>query len=437
MRYEVTIDEMSPTEWELAARAFADHSIYQTWAYQQGRAETDHQQVHRVVIRDESGAVCSLCHVRVKAVEAVRLRVGYVQWGPLLRLKTGQTTCSVEMFVALREALLQKGVNILRLAPNLPADDAASAAVAMLGEAGFEPASGVPPYRTFRVDTHDNEEGIRARLRKSFRRDLKKAEETGLQVEHSHSEEAGQILESLYRILLDRKHFKGLDPQEFTQIQPALSEAEKLTFVVARQGSEPVAVLLSSNLGDTGIVLLAASNDRGLRRGDRRTPGRGLPRPPFDAESPAGVSPGLLRADRGVCALSQWGRGHVHGDPGPDARLADVVVPGDPGPASETRRNRRRQERPARQVPTGTDGYCLGTHPVFVLAKCLRRCLREVPYGRAGLARLAGLAYGYLAREQRQILDDARRYVRKEQMTRLRTSFGLGPQLWQPVQAAE
>jgi lipid II:glycine glycyltransferase (peptidoglycan interpeptide bridge formation enzyme) len=171
------------------------------------------------------------------------------------------------MFVALREALLGKGVNVLRLVPNLPADDAASAAVAMLGEAGFDLVSGVPPYRTFRVDTHDNEEGIRARLRKSFRRDLKKAEETGLQIEHSHSEEAGRILESLYRILLDRKHFKGLDPQEFTQIQPALPEAEKLTFVVARLGGEPVAVLLSSNLGDTGIVLLAASNDRGLECG--------------------------------------------------------------------------------------------------------------------------------------------------------------------------
>jgi glycosyltransferase involved in cell wall biosynthesis len=85
----------------------------------------------------------------------------------------------------------------------------------------------------------------------------------------------------------------------------------------------------------------------------------------------------------------------------------------------------------------GLTDYCLGTHPVFMLAKCLRRCLREVPHGSAGLARLAGFAYGYLTREPRQILDDARRYVRKEQMTRLRTSFGLGPRLWQPVQAAE
>lgn len=81
----------------------------------------------------------------------------------------------------------------------------------------------------------------------------------------------------------------------------------------------------------------------------------------------------------------------------------------------------------------GVTDYCLATHPVFMMAKCLRRCFREKPYGGAGLARLAGFAYGYLTRTPRQILDEARRYVRREQMVRLRASLGYGPQLWQPV----
>ena len=267
MCYEVTVDEVTPAEWELSAGAFADYSIYQTWAYQQVRAETDGQQVHRVVIRDENGLVCSLCQVRVKAVDAVRLRVGYVQWGPLVRRKNGERIWSVEMFKSLKEALFQKGVNVLRIVPNLPVDSDEPTVVDVLKRAGFSRVQGLPPYRTLRVAAHDSEEGVRARLRKSFRRDLKKAEETGIQVEHSHSEESYQILESLYRVLLDRKHFKGLDPQEFTKTHPLLSDPEKMTFVVARLGGEPVAVTLSSNLGDTGIMLLVASNDRGLECG--------------------------------------------------------------------------------------------------------------------------------------------------------------------------
>ncbi|MCL5280977.1 MAG: glycosyltransferase family 2 protein [Planctomycetes bacterium] len=81
----------------------------------------------------------------------------------------------------------------------------------------------------------------------------------------------------------------------------------------------------------------------------------------------------------------------------------------------------------------GLTDYCLATHPLFMMAKCARRCFKERPYGVAGLARLAGFAYGYLVHEQRQIVADARRYVRKEQMKRLRASLGLGPRLWQPV----
>jgi hypothetical protein len=72
-----------------------------------------------------------------------------------------------------------------------------------------------------------------------------------------------------------------------------------------------------------------------------------------------------------------------------------------------------------------------------MIAKCLRRCLQERPYGGAGLARLAGFASGYLTREPRPLLREARRFVRKEQMSRLRASLGMGPRLWQPAPSIE
>jgi hypothetical protein len=81
----------------------------------------------------------------------------------------------------------------------------------------------------------------------------------------------------------------------------------------------------------------------------------------------------------------------------------------------------------------GLTDYCLATQPIFMLVKCLRRCLIEKPYICSGLARLAGFLYGYLVREQRQIPDSARRYVRKEQLGRLLAYAGIGPQLWKPI----
>ena len=93
-----------------------------------------------------------------------------------------------------------------------------------------------------------------------------------------------------------------------------------------------------------------------LCRRDRRTSSGGPDRPALDAEGSAGVPPGLLRADRRLCALSQRGRGHLHRDHGPDARLADVVVPGDPGLPSEAGGNGGRQEPSAGQIPARRDG---------------------------------------------------------------------------------
>jgi glycosyltransferase involved in cell wall biosynthesis len=82
----------------------------------------------------------------------------------------------------------------------------------------------------------------------------------------------------------------------------------------------------------------------------------------------------------------------------------------------------------------GLTDYCLCTHPIFMLAKCLRRCLIEKPFINSGVVRLAGFLYGYIVREQRQIPYDAKRFVHKEQMRRLLACVGIGPKLWEPVQ---
>jgi biofilm PGA synthesis N-glycosyltransferase PgaC len=83
----------------------------------------------------------------------------------------------------------------------------------------------------------------------------------------------------------------------------------------------------------------------------------------------------------------------------------------------------------------GLADYCLATHPVFMLAKCLRRCFTESPRLLSGLARLTGFVYAYVIVEQRELPADARKYVRREQLRRLFAYAGLGPPLWRPAGA--
>jgi lipid II:glycine glycyltransferase (peptidoglycan interpeptide bridge formation enzyme) len=266
MNYKVTIDTVPDDLWERYAKEFADYSIYQTSAYQRVRAENEGQELSRAIALDDMGEVVMMCHLRVKHIKPIGLRVGYVQWGPLLRRKDKTVYC-LEALQMLREAYIGHRVDILRLVPNIRDDETGKLVGQGIIKSGFERLSYYPPYRTFVLTIDDSHEQIRSRLHKSFRRDLKKAEGLGLEVTQGTGDEFCKVLEDLYLASIKRKGFKGLNPTEFTKAQVLLSTSEKMSFFVVSQDSEPVAMLLASALGDTSVVLLAAATEKGLACG--------------------------------------------------------------------------------------------------------------------------------------------------------------------------
>ena len=267
MPYEVVVDNISREEWEQYAREFADYSIYQTWSYQENRAEMDNQEVSRIVIKDENGKVMTMCQVRIKHIKPLGLKVGYIQRGPLVRALDGTLKCSTRALEILRESCIGNKVNIFRIVPHVCDTEVGKRFTEMLISSGFQNVPSIAPYRTFILRVDDFEEEVRKRLRKSFRRDLKKAENSGIEVSEGYDEERCKILKDLYTASLKRKGFKGLDIDEFIKPQRMLSSAEKMNVIVAHYEGKPTSALLASNLGDTAIVLLAASNETGLKCG--------------------------------------------------------------------------------------------------------------------------------------------------------------------------
>lgn len=261
------MDNISRDEWEQYAANFADYNMYQTWPYQQVRAELDGQEVSRTVIKNKNGTVMMMGQVRIKHIKLLALKIGYVQWGPLVRAKDGIMKCVIPTLKALRKAYVGNKVNVLRLVPNVCNDEIGKQLSEMLTRSGFQCVHSIAPYRTLMLRVDDSEEGIRKRLRKSFRRDLKKAENSGIEIREGCDETFCEILKGLYLASLKRKGFKGLDVREFIEPQRLLSSAEKMNIIVAYYEGKPVSAHLASNLGDTAIVLLAASNKTGLKCG--------------------------------------------------------------------------------------------------------------------------------------------------------------------------
>ncbi|MHC4572971.1 MAG: glycosyltransferase family A protein [Planctomycetota bacterium] len=67
----------------------------------------------------------------------------------------------------------------------------------------------------------------------------------------------------------------------------------------------------------------------------------------------------------------------------------------------------------------GLTEYGVATHPLFMLAKSLRRAFLERPYFFGSTVRLAGFIYGYLKSKERRVPDEVIRFHRKEQLQRL------------------
>ena len=67
----------------------------------------------------------------------------------------------------------------------------------------------------------------------------------------------------------------------------------------------------------------------------------------------------------------------------------------------------------------GISEYFLATHPLFLLAKSLRRSMKESPVLIGGLARIAGFIYAHFMGEERQIPDELVKSIRREQLSRI------------------
>jgi lipid II:glycine glycyltransferase (peptidoglycan interpeptide bridge formation enzyme) len=263
MSYNVIIDEIEQAKWQEYASGFADYSIYQTWPYQQVRADIEGQELSRIVVKDKSDEVVAMSHVRIKHFRPLGLRVGYMQWGPLIQKKDGTCGCTAEGLRVLREAYLGNRVNVLRIVPNVAENSENERFVTMLCESGFHRTSSVLPYHTMVLRLGRSQDELRKGLHQSWRRLLRKAEVAGVETREYTDDTHFPTLEAFYMDLIRRKGFRGVHPQVFARTQRTLAESEKMSLVVAYLGGEPVSVHVSTNLGESGILLLTASSEKG------------------------------------------------------------------------------------------------------------------------------------------------------------------------------
>lgn len=257
---------LTGARWDNALEEFADANFYQTRAY--GAVSWGESQLDHCALEDGRGPA-GLAQVRIVRTPLLKAGVAYVRWGPCCQ-RRGEPW-SPESFRRMLKTLVAEYVNrrgyLLRIIPHVFAGEPhAGAALECLGECGFEREAEVPAYRTIRVDLSPEPEVIRKRLEGKWRNQLNGAERNGLVVEEGTGDDLYARFLALYDEMMARKQFETtVDVRAFRRIQERLPASQKMLIMISRKDGVPQTALVSTAVGETGIYLLGATSNDGMK----------------------------------------------------------------------------------------------------------------------------------------------------------------------------
>lgn len=252
-------------QWCALLSQFADGNFYQTHAY--GAVSWGERNLVHLCIRQD-GAVRAIAQIRTARIGRW-WGMAYVRWGPCVHRKDG--SWDAEAFRAALELLREEFVFrrgwVLRVIPNIFREDApAGPARQILEQLGFLEHAPQAVYRTARVDLDPPLEIVRKRLDGKWRNQLNAASRNPLRVVEGNDTELFDRFMVLYEEMMARKRFDTtVNVRDFRQMQEHLEPSEKLRVALALHGDQPHAALVVTDVGNTGIYLLGATGEAGLK----------------------------------------------------------------------------------------------------------------------------------------------------------------------------
>lgn len=259
----VSVDRISKAEWERLLPEFDDASIYQTWSY--GAVRWGQPNISHIVITDND--VIAAAQLRVIEIPFLKAGVAYLPWGPLWRRKKRpvNTDAFRKILDALKEEYVERRGLLLRISPNISEKDSEET-IALLNQAGYRKNRKIKAYRTLTLDLSSNMTDIRKSLDQKWRNQLNRAERNNLKIIEGSEDELYQIFLRLQYEMYDRKGYvPGVDYNEFRHIQNDLPEPLKMRIFICVYEGKDGAAAIGSTIGDTGIYLLGATGNEGMK----------------------------------------------------------------------------------------------------------------------------------------------------------------------------
>jgi hypothetical protein len=263
--WEVEVDRSSAAEWSQMLNQFNDASLYQTWAY--GAVRWGGGNLSHLVLKRD-GELRAMAQLRLVRPAHCNAGIAYLRWGPLCERRGLPLDPAVwtAMARALEKEYAVKRRLALRILPNAFAGSP-RAPLFHVSFPGFKEEAATPAntYRTIVLDLAPKIEELRKRLDGKWRNMLVQSEKRGLTVTAGSGSEEYRIFTRMYDEMKKRKGFQNtVDVEEFGRIQASLPESQRMRIWICEEHGVPVAGVVVSAVGDTGIYVLGATSDQGL-----------------------------------------------------------------------------------------------------------------------------------------------------------------------------
>jgi hypothetical protein len=266
MGSSANVQRVSREQWLSLVPTFRDYNYRQVWEYGLALAERRGAACEHISVR-QGDEFIALADVRIKRMPLVGGGIAYISGGPLTRRDDEH---DFERLGAALEAMVQhycrdRGFVLRVLAPLGPAawNEKAQHVFARLG---FAPSSRSARYRTLVVDISRPLADVRAKLEQKWRNCLNASERKGLTVRHGTDDAILAEFSELFTRFNQRKGFAvELDAGFYRSLQRRLAEDDRLLVSLAEVEGKLVAGHVLSALGDTGVYLLGATNEEGLK----------------------------------------------------------------------------------------------------------------------------------------------------------------------------
>ena len=264
-RSATTLSAVGTGEWRRLAREFSDYNYRHCWDYADAMAKRAGAKSEHVCVATDGWPI-GLASVRIKRIPGLGSGLAYVSGGPLVR-STEVASPGWGLDAVLSE-LVHEYVDrrrlALRVAPVIGDEAWNQEQERRILAAGFRPAEQVRDYSTILVDIARPLDEVRAGLAKKWRYHLGRAEKAEIEVVQGTDPALFDDFMPLFDEFVARKAFAvDLGADFYAALQTNLPEPERLQVAIARIGDQPVAGVVASLMGDTGVYLLGASNEVG------------------------------------------------------------------------------------------------------------------------------------------------------------------------------